>query len=60
MSGRSSPSHSDTQEVLTLVYVAGFSVREIADMLGKTERAVYYTQSRALQRLRKLISEDFS
>ena len=40
------------QEVLALRYIAGFRGREVASMLGKSERAVYYLEARGLVRLR--------
>ncbi len=40
------------QEVLVLRYIAGFRGREVASMLGKSERAVYYLEARGLVRLR--------
>ena len=40
------------QEVLTLRYIAGFRGREVASMLGKSERAIYYLEARGLVRLR--------
>jgi RNA polymerase sigma-70 factor, ECF subfamily len=46
----------DQQKVITLVYVAGFSVREVARILGKGERAVYYMQARGLVALRQELS----
>jgi len=45
----------DQREVLTLIYVSGFSVREVAQILGKGERAVYYIQARGLMSLRRHI-----
>jgi RNA polymerase sigma-70 factor (ECF subfamily) len=49
---------SGTQrEVVALYYYAGYSVAEIADMLGKNERAVYSLHARALRALRDRVSE---
>ncbi len=49
---------SGTQrEVVALYYYAGYSVAEIADMLGKNERAVYSLHARALRALRDRMSK---
>ena len=40
------------QEVLALRYVAGFRGREVASMLGRSERAIYYVEARGLVSLR--------
>ena len=49
---------SGTQrEVVELYYYAGYSVAEIADMLGKNESAVYSLHARALRALRDRMSE---
>jgi RNA polymerase sigma-70 factor, ECF subfamily len=49
---------SGTQrEVVALYYYAGYSVAEIAGMLGKNERAVYSLHARALRALRDRVSE---
>ena len=39
--------------VIILIYVSGFSVKEVAQMLGKGERAVYYMQARGLMKLKQ-------
>ncbi len=41
------------REVIALHYFAGFSLREVARLLGKNERAVYSLQARALAALRR-------
>lgn len=46
------------QEVLFLRLVAGYSVRDVATLIGKGEGAVRTTQYRALQALRKRMAED--
>ncbi len=45
------------REVIALHYFAGFSLREVARLLGKNERAVYSLQARALAALRRYLSE---
>jgi RNA polymerase sigma factor (sigma-70 family) len=40
------------REVVTLLHFGGFNVREVAAMLGKQERSVYYLEARALLRLK--------
>jgi RNA polymerase sigma-70 factor (ECF subfamily) len=47
---------SQQREIVLLLHVAGFSVREIAAMTGKSERSIYYLDARALTRLRKHLS----
>lgn len=44
------------QEVVGLLHVAGFRVKEVAAMLSKSERAIYYLEARALSRLRDELS----
>jgi RNA polymerase sigma-70 factor (ECF subfamily) len=47
------------REVVTLLHFAGFNVREVAAMLGKHERSVYYLEARALIRLKaELLAQD--
>jgi RNA polymerase sigma-70 factor, ECF subfamily len=49
---------SGTQrEVVALYHYAGYSVAEIASMLGKNERAIYSLHARALRALRDRMSE---
>jgi len=48
----------DQREVVRLVHFGGFRVKEVAAMLGKGERAVYYLEARALLRLRDVLGED--
>ncbi len=43
----------DQREVIALHYFAGFTLREVAGLLRKTERAVYSLQARALASLRR-------
>ncbi len=43
---------AEQREVLELTYLAGFSVREAAEMLGKGQRTIYYVQNRGLARLK--------
>jgi RNA polymerase sigma-70 factor (ECF subfamily) len=43
----------EQQTVITLIYVSGFSVKEVAQILGKGERAVYYMQARGLMKLKQ-------
>ncbi len=43
------------QEVIALRYIAGFRGREVASMLGRSERAVYYLEARGLARLRDIL-----
>jgi len=47
----------DQREVVRLVHFGGFRVKEVAAMLGKGERAVYYLEARALLRLRDVLGE---
>ena len=49
---------SEQREVISLVHFGGFRVKEVAAMLGKSERAVYYLEARALLRLREDLGED--
>jgi RNA polymerase sigma-70 factor (ECF subfamily) len=47
------------KEVVTLLHFSGFNVREVATMLGKGERSIYYLEARALDRLKdELIAQD--
>ena len=41
------------QEVVSLLHYAGFSVREVAGMLGKSQRSIYYLEARALTSLKQ-------
>jgi len=41
------------QEVIGLMHFGGFRAREVAAMLGKSERSIYYLEARALVRLYK-------
>jgi len=41
----------EQQEVVGLMHLGGFRVREVAAMLGKSERSIYYLEARALVRL---------
>lgn len=43
----------EQREVIALHYFAGFSLREVAQLLGKNERAVYSLQARGLAALRR-------
>lgn len=45
------------REVVLLYYYGGFSVTEIAAVLGKNERAVYSLHARALRTLQRRMSE---
>jgi RNA polymerase sigma-70 factor (ECF subfamily) len=47
---------SSQREVLLLRYFAGLPTREIAGIMGRQERAVYYLQARALESLRRHLS----
>ena len=47
---------SEQRDVFLLINVVGFSTKEVADLLGKTERAIYYVRARALIRLREAMS----
>jgi RNA polymerase sigma-70 factor (ECF subfamily) len=47
------------REVVTLLHFAGFNVREVATLLGKHERSIYYLEARALIRLKdELLAQD--
>jgi RNA polymerase sigma-70 factor (ECF subfamily) len=48
------------REVLVLRYLEQLSTKETAGVLGSTPGAVKIQQLRALQRLRRLLGEDFS
>ncbi|GAB4432245.1 MAG: hypothetical protein OHK0015_19570 [Chloroflexi bacterium OHK40] len=48
----------DQQQVVTLRFIAGYSIAEVAEQLGKTEGAIKALQSRALAALRKLLGDD--
>jgi RNA polymerase sigma-70 factor (ECF subfamily) len=43
------------REVVTLLHYGGFSVKEVAAILGKRERSVYYLEARALLRLKEVL-----
>ncbi len=43
----------EQREVIALHYFAGFSLREVAQLLGKKERAIYSLQARGLAALRR-------
>lgn len=45
----------DQQQVIALRFIAGYSVAEVAELLGKTESAVKALQHRALASLRRLL-----
>ena len=45
------------REVIALHYFAGFSLREVAQLLGKNERAVYSLQASALAALRRNLED---
>lgn len=47
------------REAVTLLHLGGFRVSEVATILGKSERSVYYLEARALIRLRdELLSQE--
>jgi RNA polymerase sigma-70 factor (ECF subfamily) len=48
----------DQQQVLSLRFIAGYSTREAAEVLGKTEGAVKALQHRALASLRRLLEDE--
>ena len=43
----------EQREVIALHYFAGFSLREVAQLLGKKERSIYSLQARGLAALRR-------
>jgi len=47
-------------EIITLHYVEDFSIREVAEILGKTENNVRVTLHRALKSLKKIVEDNES
>ena len=48
----------DQRETLVLRFYAGLSAKEVAQVLGKSEQAVYALQVRAIASLRRLIGDE--
>lgn len=50
----------DQREILTLKFIQDFSNKEISELIGKSEANVRQIQSRALNRLRRVLKEKIS
>ena len=48
----------DQQQVIALRYFSGCTTREIADAMGRSERAIYSLEVRALAALRRIMAPD--
>jgi RNA polymerase sigma-70 factor (ECF subfamily) len=46
------------REVTTLMHIAGFTAKQVAHMLGKSPRSVYYLEARALTNLKQELLVD--
>ena len=46
------------KEAIALLHFGGFRAGEVAAMLGKSERSIYYLEARALMRLQKVLEAE--